>query len=70
VPEILCSNTFHLEDEDLIPSLGETQAVKSEILTRSQQDLGMNKSTLWYQKKRLEETGTVRLYNKTKRYFV
>jgi CRISPR-associated protein Cas1 len=47
----------------------ETQAVKNEILTKSHRELGMNKSTLWYQRKRLKETGTVRLYNKTKRYF-
>ena len=30
----------------------------------------MNKSTLWYQKKRLEEKGTLRIYNNTKRHFV
>jgi CRISP-associated protein Cas1 len=47
----------------------ETQAVKREILTKSHRELGMNKSTLWYQRKRLNETGTVRLYNKTKQYF-
>ena len=47
----------------------ETQAVKEQILTKSHRELGMLKSTLWYQRKRLRETGSVRLYNKTKRYF-
>lgn len=47
----------------------EKDAVKEMILTRSHRDLGMNKSTLWYQKKRLKETGTVRLYGKTRQYF-
>lgn len=46
----------------------ETQEVKEKIMTRSHQ-LKMNKSTLWYQRKHLKETGSVRLYNKTRRYF-
>ena len=48
----------------------ERDAVKETILTKSHRELGMNKSTLWYQRKHLRETGSVRLYNKTKRYFV
>jgi len=47
----------------------ELQAVKDQILTKSHHELNMNKSTLWYQRKRLEETGSIRLYGKTKRYF-
>jgi CRISPR-associated protein Cas1 len=47
----------------------ETQAVKEKILTMSHRKLGMNKSTLWYQRKHLKETGSVRLYNKTKGFF-
>jgi len=38
----------------------ETEAVKQGILTRSHRELGMNKSTLWYQRKRLRETWSVR----------
>ncbi|MDG7001549.1 MAG: CRISPR-associated endonuclease Cas1, partial [Nitrososphaerota archaeon] len=47
----------------------ETQTVKEQILTKSHRELAMNKSTLWYQRKRLRETGSVRLYNKTRQYF-
>jgi CRISPR-associated protein Cas1 len=47
----------------------ETQAVKEKILTKSHWELGMNKSTLWYQRKRLRETGSVRLYSKTMGYY-
>ena len=48
----------------------ETQNVKHRILNQSYRDLGMNKSTHWYQRKRLEETGSVRIYNKTKHHFI
>lgn len=47
----------------------EKDAVKEMILTKSHRELGMNKSTLWYERKRLREAGSVRLYNKTKGYF-
>ncbi len=47
----------------------ETSQVTEKILRRSHRDLGMNKSTLWYQRKRFEETGSVRLYRKTRQYF-
>ena len=50
-----------------VKTLFETDEMKSKVLTRSYRRLGMNKSTLWYQKKRLEETGSLRIYNKTKR---
>jgi len=48
----------------------ETKIVKEKVLTKSHQELGMNKSTLWYQKKRLQQTGSLRVYNKTKHYLV
>jgi CRISPR-associated protein Cas1 len=38
---------------------------KGLILAKSYRELGMNKSTLWYMRKHLERTGTVRLYDKT-----
>ncbi|MDG6988264.1 MAG: CRISPR-associated endonuclease Cas1 [Nitrososphaerota archaeon] len=47
----------------------EKDTVKEMILTKSHRELGMAKSTLWYQKKRLEETGSVRLYEKTRQFF-
>lgn len=47
----------------------ERDDIKEMILTRSHRALGMNKSTLWYQRRRLRDTGSVRLYNKTKQYF-
>lgn len=47
----------------------ETEQVKKKILTKSHRELGINKSTLWYQRKNLRETGSVRLYRKTKPYF-
>jgi CRISP-associated protein Cas1 len=47
----------------------EKDAVKEIILTKSHRELGMNKSTLWYQRRRLRETGSIRLYNKTKQHF-
>lgn len=53
----------------IVNEISETQVVKDQILTKSYRELKMNKSTLWYQKKRLQETGSVRIYNKTKQYF-
>lgn len=47
----------------------ETEAVKEKILTKSHRELKMNKSSLWYMRQRLKETGSVRLYDKTKRHF-
>ena len=57
---------------DSIPvkEIFETEEVKSKVLTRTYRELGMNKSTLWYQKKRLGEKGSLRIYNKTKQYFL
>ena len=48
----------------------EKDAVKEMIIAKSHKELGMNKSTLWYQRRRLMQTGSVRLYNKTRGYFV
>jgi len=39
------------------------------ILSKIASELGMNKSTIWYMKKRLERTGSIRLYDKTKHHF-
>ncbi len=39
--------------------------VKNKILTKSYKELGMSKSTLWYQKKRLAINSSIRLYNRT-----
>jgi CRISP-associated protein Cas1 len=46
-------------------SLSAPSRVKEIILTNSARQLGMNKSTLWYMRKRLRESGSVRLYEKT-----
>lgn len=54
----------------VIRKLFETQFVRNKILTKSYRELGLNKSTLCYQRRRLERTGTFRLYNKTRRFFV
>jgi len=35
------------------------------IKSKSYRELGLNKSTLWYQKKRLEEAGSIRIYLQT-----
>jgi len=50
-------------------TLSEPSRIKETILSKSASQLGMNKSTLWYMKKRLEHTGSIRLYSKTKPYF-
>jgi CRISPR-associated endonuclease Cas1 len=50
--------------------LFENEEMKSKVLTKSYRELRMNKSTLWAQKKRLQETGSLRVYNKTKTHFV
>ena len=54
----------------VVKELFEKPSVKDEILTKSFRELGMNKSTLWYQKRRLEQTGSIRIYNKAKQYLV
>lgn len=54
----------------LVRPLFETEEVEDVILSKSYRELGMNKSTLWYQKKRLTEAGSLRIYNKSKGYFV
>jgi CRISPR-associated protein Cas1 len=50
-------------------SLSEPSRVKETILTKNASQLRMNKSTLWYMKRRLERTGSIRLYSKTKHHF-
>ena len=50
--------------------LFETEKLKQTILTKTARQLGMNKSSHWYQRKRLLEDNTVRLYNKSRQYFV
>ena len=61
--------SFSLKPISVKP-LFENEEMKSKVLTRSYRDLGMNKSTLWYQRKLLKERGSLRLYNKTKQYYV
>jgi hypothetical protein len=53
----------------MIKEIFETQTVKEKILNKSHRELKMNKSTLWYQRRRLERTGSVKLYNKTRVHF-
>lgn len=52
-----------------VKPLFENERVKQVILSKSARQLGMNKSTLFYQKQRLREKGSIRLYGKTKQYF-
>lgn len=59
---------FNLKDIQ-VKTLFENLEMKSEVLTKSYRELGMNTSTLWYQKKRLQESGSLRVYNTTKHYF-
>ena len=54
----------------LVRPLFESDAMKNKVLIGSYRDLGMNKSTLWYPKRRFEEKDSVRIYNKTKQYFL
>lgn len=53
----------------VVKEIFETSMVREKILTRSHRELGMNKSTLWYQRKHLRESGSVKLYSKTRRHF-
>ena len=50
--------------------LSEPSRIRETMLSKTTSELGMNKSTLWYMKKRLERTGSIRLYNKTKPHFL
>lgn len=59
---------FNLKPIDVRRS--DTSHVKDLILTKYASQLKINRSTLWYQKKRLEQNGTVRMYSKTKKHFV
>jgi CRISPR-associated protein Cas1 len=60
--------SFNLKPIDVKPVF-ETDQVKQAILTKSYKELGMNKSTLWYQKKRLKERNSIRLFNISKYHF-
>jgi CRISPR-associated protein Cas1 len=53
-----------------VKPLFEQDRVKSLILTKTARELGMNKSTHWYQRKMLKENGTLSLYRKTRQYYV
>ena len=63
---MLSQKTIRLLFENFRSDLSRQQGSKS---SKSHRELGMNKSTLWYQKQRLRETGSVRLYAKTRRCF-
>ena len=52
-----------------VPKMFETDRIKSLILSKSARQLGVPKATLFYQKKMLRETGTLRLYRTTRRYY-
>lgn len=53
-----------------VKPLFENESVIAKILTKSYHELGMNKLTLWYQKKRLGETGSIGIYRNTRHHFV
>lgn len=65
--EVIIFNTrklanFLLEMKPLSSKLKpnfESDEVKRAILSKSFSELGMNKSTLWYQKRRLEQNGNL-----------
>ncbi len=48
----------------------DTVKIKEMILTKSYRELGINTQTLWEMKKRLKQNGSIKLYNKSKQYFV
>ncbi|MDG7000770.1 MAG: hypothetical protein JRN15_16885, partial [Nitrososphaerota archaeon] len=48
----------------------EQDQVRNAILTKTARELRMNKSSHWYQRKRLLENNTIRLYNKSKHHFI
>jgi hypothetical protein len=52
-----------------VKEIFESEQVKQTVLTKTARELGMNKSTLWYQKKMLRERGSIRLYNISKYHF-
>ncbi len=47
----------------------DTRLARNQILNKTAKQLGMNKSTLWYQRKRLVQNGSVRIYSKTRKHF-
>jgi hypothetical protein len=50
-------------------TLSEPSRIKETIPSKTASELGMNKSTIWYMRKRLERIGSIRLYAKTKPHF-
>jgi len=40
--------------------------VKSKLNPEKRKELEINKSTLWYQQKKIKEGKTIKIYNKTK----
>jgi hypothetical protein len=61
--------TFDLKPLEIRESF-ETEEVKQAILTKTVRQLGMSKSSHWNERKKLRETGLIRLYRKTWHYFV
>jgi CRISPR-associated protein Cas1 len=47
----------------------ENDLVFQSVLEKTARQLGMNKSTHWYQRKQLKEKGALRLYRNTRQYF-
>ncbi len=47
----------------------DTLFAKELLLGKTARQLNMNKSTHWYQKKRLIDYGSIRLYSKSRQYF-
>lgn len=62
------SLSFALKPIEVRP-LFESDLVKQTVLTKTARELGMNKSTHWYQRKMLRERGSLKLYRNTKQYY-
>ena len=60
--------SFNLKPIEVRPVF-ETEQVEQAILAKSYKELGMNKSSIWYQKKRLNERGSIRLFNVLEYHF-
>ncbi len=59
------SNSINFKVKPIDVRRNDDQETKELILSKYASELKVNKSTLWYQKKRLLERGSVRLYAKT-----
>lgn len=60
--------SFNLKQIE-IKQVFENERVKQLILTKTARELGMTKSSHFYQRQRLKERGSIRLYGKTKQYY-